>query len=129
MVSRIVNNSIWPMDGTPTGCTCWNSIIRVSSNESMLACVIMNYELKWDYMDIGTFHYSKVAKSIPWKVISCWPSEWAYKWIYTPAYFSHVSDVTGSVWSYSPFYFLSASWMQAEATEPVSVVILVYSAC
>ena len=39
---------------------------------------IMNYELKWDYMDIGMFHYSKMAKFIPWIVISCWPSEWVY---------------------------------------------------
>ena len=43
----------------------------------MLTCVNMNYELKWDNMDIGTFHYLKVAKSIPWTVSSCWPSEWA----------------------------------------------------
>ena len=34
----------------------------------------------------------------------------------------------GSVLSYHPFYFLSASWTLAEAAEPVSVVVLVYSA-
>ena len=55
----------------------WNSTVRLSSNESVLTHV-MNYEVKWNYMDIGTFHYSKVAKSISWTVISCWPSEWAY---------------------------------------------------
>ena len=89
-----VNHFTWPLD-------CWNSIIRLSSNESVLTCVIMNYELKWDYMIIGTFHCLKVAKSITWTVISCWPSEC----IYTPACFSHVSGVTGSVLSYHPFYF------------------------
>ena len=80
-------------------------------------------------MNIGTFHYSKVAKSIPWRVISCWPSEWAYSCINTLACFSHVSGVTGSVWSYCLFYLLSARGMLAGATQPVSVVILVYSAC
>ena len=49
---------------------CWNSFIRLSSNESVLTCV-MNYELKCDYLDIGMLYYSKVAKSIPWIVISC----------------------------------------------------------
>ena len=79
-------------------------------------------------MNIGTFHYSKVAKSILWRVIGCWPSDWVYKCIYTPACFSHVIGVTSSVMSYRPFYFLSVSWMLAGAAEPVSVVILVYSA-
>ena len=55
----------------------WNSIIRLSSNPSVLTCV-MNYEFKWDYMDIRTFQYSKVAKSITCTVISCWRSEWEY---------------------------------------------------
>ena len=77
-------------------------------------------------MDIGKFHYSKVAKYILWTVISCWPSEWAC--IYTPACFSYVSGVTGSVLSYRSFYFLSASRMLAGATESVSVVIRVNSA-
>ena len=25
---------------------CWNSIVRLSSNESVFTCVMMNYELK-----------------------------------------------------------------------------------
>ena len=36
----------------------------------------MSYDLRQDYMDIGVFHCSQVAKSILWTVISCWPSEW-----------------------------------------------------
>ena len=48
--------------------------------------------------------------------------------IYTPACFSQVSGVTCSVLNYRPFYFLSASRMLAGAAEPISVVILVYSA-
>ena len=51
-----------------------------------------------------------------------------YIYIYTPACFCHVSCVTGSVLSYHPFYFLPASRMLAGAAEPVSVVILAYSA-
>ena len=46
----------------------------------------------------------------------------------TPACFSHVTDVTGTVLSYRLFYFLCASWTLAGAAEPVSFVILVYSA-
>ena len=46
-------------------------------------------------MDIAAFHYSQVDKSILWTVIGC---------------FSHV---TGSVLSYRPFYFFSASWTLA----------------
>ena len=57
---------------------CWNPIIRISRHESVLTCVIMNYEFKWDYMDIGMFRYSKVAESIVWTVIGCWLSEWIY---------------------------------------------------
>ena len=89
----------------------------------------MNYALEWDKMDIRMFPYSKVAKSIPWIVISSWPSEWAYECVYTPSCFSHVSSVMGSVLSYRLFYYLSTSQMLAGAAESVSVVILVYSAC
>ena len=53
----------------------WNSIVRLSSNDWVLSCVIMNYELKWDYTDIRAFHYSKMVKSIPWIAISCWSRE------------------------------------------------------
>ena len=74
------------------------------------------------------FHDSKVAKSILRIVIGCWPTEWVYQCIYTLACFSHVSDVTGSVLSYRPLYSLCASWTLAGNAEPVSVVILVYSA-
>ena len=35
----------------------------------------MSYEFKWDFMDIGAFHYAHVAK---WTVIGCLPSEWIY---------------------------------------------------
>ena len=38
----------------------------------------MSYELKWDYVDIGAFHYSQVDKSILWTVIGYWPSEWVF---------------------------------------------------
>ena len=86
--SLLVRHWIWQL--------CWNSVIRLSSNESVLTC-IMNYELKWDYRDIGTFHDSKMAKSIPCTMISCWPNERAYQCIYTPASFSLVSGVTGLV--------------------------------
>ena len=48
---------------------------KLSIHESVLT---VNYELEWDYMDIGMFHYSKVAKSIHWIVSSWWPREWAY---------------------------------------------------
>ena len=55
----------------------WYSFIKLNSYESLLICVkAMSYELKWDYMDIGAFHYLQEAKSILWTVTSCWPSEW-----------------------------------------------------
>ena len=58
-------------------------------------------------MDIGTVHYSKVSKSITGTGVGCWHSELAckYIYIYTPAYFRHVSDLTGLVLNYCPFYF------------------------
>ena len=63
------------------------------------------------------FHYLKVAKSILWTVIGCWPSEWLYYCIYTTACFSNVTGVTGWVVSYRPFYFLTANWTLAEAAK------------
>ena len=72
-------------------------------------------------MDIGTFHYSKVAKSIPWTVISCWPVS-GHISVYIHRHF------TGSLLNYRTFYFLSPSRILAAAAEPVCVVILVYPA-
>ena len=105
---------------------CWNSIVRLSTNKSVLTCTIMNYELKGNYMDIGT--------------IRRWPSPFPGQWLvagpvsgYISVYihwlaFSHVSGVIGLVLSYCLFYFLSAIQMLAGAAERLSVVILVYSA-
>ena len=83
---------------------CWYSFIKLSSYESALICIkVMSYKLKWDYTNIGAFHYSQVAKSI-----LCLVSDWLLaQWIYKSACFSHVM---GLVLSYRPFYFLSASW-------------------
>ena len=97
-----------PRDDNFTQC-CWNSIVRLNSNESVLTCV-MNFELKRDYMDIGTFHYSKVAKSIPWTVISCLPSEWTYSCIYTAACFSHIAGVPVSP---GPHYLTVMGWLSS----------------
>ena len=78
--SFVFKNEIsWP--------NCWNSIVRLSSYELVLTCVIMNYELKWEYMDTGTFNYSKVAKSIlkQWLVtgpVSGYISVYIYIYIY-----------------------------------------------
>ena len=52
-----------------------------------------------NYVNIGTFHNLKVAKSISGTVISCWPSEWPYKSIYTPTCFNHVSGIMGLVYA------------------------------
>ena len=85
---------------------CWYSFVKLDSYELVLICIkVMSYELKWNYIDIGAFHYSQVAKSILWTVIGCWPSEGGilvYIYIYILACFSLV---TGSVLSYCQFYF------------------------
>ena len=51
---------------------CWNSFIMlVNWVNTHLSKKAMSNNLRWDYMDIGVFHYSQVAKSIPWTVICC----------------------------------------------------------
>ena len=64
---------------------------------------LCNYELQvevrlYGHWDIPLF---EGGQSIPWIVISSWPSEWAYYCIYTQACFSHVSGITGLVLNYT----------------------------
>ena len=62
---------VWRLDTSYSLPVCWNSIVKLSSYESVLIWIITpSYESRNDYMDIGTFQYSQV--------IGCWTSEWVY---------------------------------------------------
>ena len=98
--------------------SCWYSFVKLNSYESALICVkTMSYKLKWNYMDIGTFHYSQVAKSILLTVIGCWPCEYICIYIYIYIYI-YISGLLQSCYVLSiellPVLFfvcqLDASW-------------------
>ena len=91
---------------------CWNFIVRLSNNESVLTC-IMNYELKWDYMDI--WGYSTIRR---------WPSPFSGQWLVAGPLSGHISVYIH--WRYGfgiellPILLFTASQMLAGAAESVS---------
>ena len=89
-------------------CNCWFLVDKKSAFSRVTSWVMswseLSRTLKMErFMVIGAFHCAHVDKSIPWTVIGCWPRNGHIGvYIYTGLFFS---GVTGSVLSYSLFYF------------------------